>query len=842
MRSANSTDESADTALPACVVVNAVTTDSPCIAQQANTDNVLADGGVKLDDVRGDVSTLATEAKAVLKDELAKQQPTQAQTASAQSNTPHTVTTDNDLPYFQAQLERIKQAESMVSPQTAEYKALYKRIRPIIISKTQQLYDKASAPGVDLTLLGNDPPNTSDVLQSAVELAGFYQLRSSLFTLVDRSYQQLLTSTKPIAIKEAKLEARYLTTQLVVIVKSSVQRVLELPQRFIAAPIDLSINLLLIVLAIYLFYRWRAFAKTGLPLWRKKILEVRPRTSKRIKVARAIWYFDQIRAPLEWFLLFSFILSNLDILQLPVVNDFFATLIFWLFIIVFVFRLLKTLIERGKQNLLRNMSDGQSLSLNLAVWWFGCYKLSIALTALFIPHGTIISWLKIAFLLLLIPVYIFFIKQWRDDCFTYMDQESDASESVLSLISQRTGLRGFISANIALILVVYYAISRGFLALVSKVESGRRITAEIYHKKLVADNAQLQEQSHLLSPLTEQQYETFIDSEQGFVESVIKAPLDNVLAMLAQHERSHIAITGERGIGKSYFLKALAKQYPNSLQINCSEDFNDIILQVQNQLGLTGEQIKTADIITALQEQQIDLILLDNCHRLLTPEISGQRDIRRLYGWINELKGLCLWVLTFDSSSWALLNALGIATGFYSKTIALRAWSEEQITELLDLRCQQLNIDVDYNSLVIPRQLVDIEDEAIDKRNKFGIYRIIWGYAEGNPAIACRTLAKSICNDNDKYIARLPIYPESKVLEGLDINALLVLRSICQFGRCKTNDIVNNLRLHGLVVNSALTATLAQGILERVEGRYQISWLWFRTVSKYLARQNLLPR
>lgn len=103
-----------------------------------------------------------------------------------------------------------------------------------------------------------------------------------------------------------------------------------------------------------------------------------------------------------------------------------------------------------------------------------------------------------------------------------------------------------------------------------------------------------------------------------------------------------------------------------------------------------------------------------------------------------------------------------------------------------------------------------------------------------------RSFAKSIYQSDEHFYATLPVAQDIHLIESFDINTLLVLRVICQFGRVSTADLVNNLRLHGLVVNSAIATCMAQGIVELVNGRYQVSWNWYRVVARFLARQNLL--
>ncbi|TRX55905.1 ATP-binding protein [Thalassomonas sp. M1454] len=755
-----------------------------------------------------------------------------------------TLLEENSLESFEAEFYDLKDKIASLSRSADDYEELYARLRPVLTQKTEQLYAIMNSDGVDLKLMSQmqNDAQFQDIFSRVREIKNFYLLRQQIFNEATEEFRALLTSSKLNGITEAKLEASYVQLQLLIITKATFQRTLEIPARFEVAPLDIVINIGFLLFAIIVFRLWRKWAKTGLAEQRQKIMSSRPRSALKMKAARAIWYFEHTRKPLEWLLFINFILANIDILQIPIIIEVVGTVALWLSLTFFAFTFVSKMIERGKQNVLKGISKKQSASLKWVIWWCGWYKLSFELTAIFIANGTIFSWLETIFLILLLPVYVFFIFQWRQDCFTYADEERDTPNFIRKLIEVRTGSRGFINANIALLFVIYFFLTKFFLSLISKVESGRRITAEIYRKKLLNDNSELLEKSKDLASLDDDKRKIFIDGLGTQIDSVFEGPVESIVKMANSDERSHIAVIGERGIGKTHLLKEITQQYPKSLVVNCNEDFDDVIKSVKEQLGIDSENVKTSEIIKALQEQEIDLFLLDNCHRMLTPDTSGQREIRRLFGWVNELKGLGLWVMTYTSSSWKLFNALGIATGFFAKKIELKKWSEEQICQLFDKRCLEAEIEIDYSNLIIPRQLADIEDGTIEQRNKAGVYRIIWGYADGNPAIACRTLADSLIIDNDKLIAKLPSYPDSHIIEAFEINTLLVLRVISQFGRCGVQDIIQNLRLHGLVVNSAIAACVAQGIIEQVNGRYQVSWLWYRTVSKYLARQNLLTR
>lgn len=767
-----------------------------------------------------------------------------SQASSAEAKQIETFLVDDSLILFEEEFNNLNDKVVSLTRSPEDYGELYSRIQPVLEQRIITLSEEIKNPNTDLRLVTQveNEESFQKLFSQLREIKNFITLRQKIFEEATPEFRALVTSSKLNGISEAKLELNYIKLQALIIVKATFQRVFEIPYRFTSAPVDVIVSILLILLAIYLLKAWRAWAKVGLPQARQKILSIRPRSTGKVRVARAIWYFENTRAPIEWLFFITFVLNSIDIIQLPIVIEILSTITLWVCLTYFVFSFLTKMIERGKQSVLKDITPGQSASLKIAVWWAGLHILVFQLMSLFIPYGTVSSWLQTLFLFLIIPIYVFFIFQWRDHCFEFLDEERETPKFIVKAVKQRTGIRGFLSANVALIFALYFYLSSEFLNVISKVESGRRITAEIYRKKLINDNTEVLDKSKTLAELDPELNEIIVNSKISEVDSVLAKPLEKIIKMVESNERSHVAIIGERGIGKTYFLEKLNQRHSNTLILSCTEDFNDLLLSLQQQLGIEADNPKTAEIIKAIEEQQIDLILLDNCHRFLTPTISGQREVRRLYGWINELKGLVLWVLTFDNSAWNLLSSLGIATGFYSTEIELKKWTEEQITELFENRIKDADIELDFSQLVIPRQLADIDDDSLETRNQTGIYRIIWGYADGNPAIACRTFADAISHEKDKYLVRLPDYPETKIIEHFDINTLLVLRVICQFGRCSVNGIVQNLRLHGLIVNSAVSSCEAQGIIEKIQGRYQVSWLWYRNVSKYLARQNLLSR
>ena len=69
---------------------------------------------------------------------------------------------------------------------------------------------------------------------------------------------------------------------------------------------------------------------------------------------------------------------------------------------------------------------------------------------------------------------------------------------------------------------------------------------------------------------------------------------------------------------------------------------------------------------------------------------------------------------------------------------------------------------------------------------------------------------------------------------------MLVLRVIAQAEHISLNDIVDNLRYPESVVENALNIALENNWVAAKDGLYTLTWRCFRTITRVLARRNLL--
>ncbi|MBW2295151.1 MAG: hypothetical protein JRG94_23015, partial [Deltaproteobacteria bacterium] len=160
-----------------------------------------------------------------------------------------------------------------------------------------------------------------------------------------------------------------------------------------------------------------------------------------------------------------------------------------------------------------------------------------------------------------------------------------------------------------------------------------------------------------------------------------------------------------------------------------------------------------------------------------------------------------------------------------------------------DARCEAAGIEPDYRRLVFPRQFDDGERNTLEERNRAGFQRILWDMSGGNPEVAMQLFVKSLRGlPNGRFVMRMPQPAPVTAVNDARLTTLLVLRVIAQCDLATIDDITASLRLTRPMAMSSIRYALQRGWIEEQDGRYRISWDWFRTVTTVLVRRNLLPR
>jgi energy-coupling factor transporter ATP-binding protein EcfA2 len=404
----------------------------------------------------------------------------------------------------------------------------------------------------------------------------------------------------------------------------------------------------------------------------------------------------------------------------------------------------------------------------------------------------------------------------------------------------RRGLRSYLTAAAGAIYLVGLAVLRSFVRRISRLDSGRRFLA-----LLARTDPSREDDPAGIEPLPEDRRSALLAPPPEIVDDVARRELDRLRVLVEGGNGGVVAVLGERGGGKTTLLRRLADAYPESTRwIDCPtggfEPFRDALLSA---VGLTGSTDPREDLAPHLQAAGIRLLIVDDLQRLAQPAMGGLRDIDLFSALVSRAGEGVLCAVGLGCHAWSYISRASGDRIMMQEVMDLPAWTEIEIGALLDLRAKAADVRPDFRRLVLSRQLDDGVHASLEDRNRFGFYRVIWDLASGNPEVAVRLFADALgLHATGSVRVRLPDTPNSEAVNGSSSTIRIVLRVLVQTELASTDELVQSLRLTRAEVGNAVRFCLQRGWVEEIDGRYRLTWAWYRTITRVLDRQNLLAR
>ena len=614
-------------------------------------------------------------------------------------------------------------------------------------------------------------------------------------------------------------------------------------ERTIVAPLLLIGGVLELVVAVLVFYWWRRWAAREIPRWRSRLLEARPRRRYRLRLARFLWYLDQVRSPLEWLLLASVFYAVIGFRNVPFFDDLVWPLPRWALLAWFVVAFLNAIASRGGKGLLGGEAPGLGLrSLRLVTAWVLLLGFGLELASIYAGRGTFHAWVWGVFEFLTLPVLLLLIVWWRPEVFRQFDEEPQLQAWVQRTIRHRTGLRSYWGAAIGGVYLIGLRLVQHFLQWLSEVERGRRFLATLSRHRAspgTGDRRQIEDREPIPAALRDR-----LLGDNGTVyEKAGRAQLAELVELVESGRGGLVAVVAEQGSGKSLLLERLSSKCEGKVVVfDCPPGGYEALERAfANALGVRRQELTPAALRNRLQKAGAQAVAIDNLHRLFRPVMGGQKDLDRFAGLINDIAVRVLWVAALNKAAWAQISSARAHRLTFDRVLELPPWEEEQIGELIDLCSDEAGISPDFGQLVLPTQGYYAQYDTIEERNRAGTFRMIWAAADGNPKVALQFWADSLAVAEDgKIVVGIPPQPPTEEIEGAHFNVLLVLRVIARAELITCEDIIESLRLSEADVENAIYFLLGRGWIEEVDDRYRLNPAWYRAVTRVLARKHLL--
>ncbi len=708
--------------------------------------------------------------------------------------------------------------------------ALYLQLEQVIWPYQRQVYDELRQ-------------RSPDALAHREVLREIYDARIELLTAVTPSFRRLHIGGGTTGMRELGHELSYARLHLF-FQSLAIPRGLELIVKDITgSPLDNIWQIIQLVVAILIFRGWRRWAKSGLGNARRAILAVRPRRSYQRSLAKLLWYLDRVRPPLEWLALLFFISSLYEPGELAEIETLAWVTLLWLLMARFAVAAIDAWAARSNSGISGEDSALRLRSLRLIATWLLLLGLGLDLAARYAGEGAIYTWVWRCFIFLALPVAIQLIRWWRTSIFERLREEASYSDWAKRLLKREDGIAGHVNALLGAGYLTAVQILQGTVRRMSTFDAGRRAVALLLRREV--DRDLLRERRGDESPISNELAEALLEPHEIEIGGIAKKAFDELIALAESGSGGVAGVLAERGGGLSHFLQHTKERIGDSmLIIDCPpggfEPFRDELIA---NLDLDGCEDLVASIRPRMDTLGIRVIAIDNFHRMVRPQMGGLRSLDRLEELGNAVGEDILWVLGTNQNAWPYISRARGDSAVLQVLLELPPWTDEQLGKLIDAHSEAVGIAPDYRRLVFPRQFDDSELSTLEERNRKGFQRILWDLSDGNPQVTMRLYVDSLRSlPREKLSLRLPQPPSSSHVTEANLTTLLVLRVLVQCELATVEDIVASLRLPQGTIMAIIRFCLQESWIERVDDHYRITWAWFRTITRVLARQNLLHR
>jgi hypothetical protein len=747
---------------------------------------------------------------------------------------------------WSGRLETLLEDMRTLEAESEDADALYLELSSVLRARRSELREALARMGRTFGSFRSGEDGAADlamVEQLYATLSALYGVRVELLQHVSSELRQRVTGTGPAGMSELRAEIVHL------ILYGRVQALLiphvaaDWPTQLKHAPLPLVERVLVIIIAMIVFRQWRRWAPGFLRRVRESLAEARPRRHYKLRFARLIWYFDQVRKPLEWLALLTVFFKAVEFEELQDLEKALSSTAHWLLLAWFAVALINAIAARGVAGLSGETAGLRLRSLRLIAAWFVLLGLGLDLAETYLGQATVYEWVWFLFKLLALPLLLVLIAMWRSEIFRQLALEPQVPSWIKGALQHRKGLRSFGSAAIGGAYLIALRLQQQFFRSTSEMDWGRRFQATLYQRELTREAARKSTIDG--KPIDETLRARLLKGEGKIFKNVCKKEFERLSALVEQDNVGIAAIVAERGGGKTSFLQRLATEFiDETVLLDCPfggfEAFHEALAEA---LGVAQPEPTPSHIRSRVEETGVRVIAVDNFQRLARPAKDGFVDMDRLAAFVRGLEIRVLWVVTVDSAAWNYIRRSRADRIVLLDEFYLPPWTEDQIGNLLDLRCEEVGITPNFGELMLPQQLEAVDVETMSEHNRAGFRRLIWHASGANPAIALRLWANSlVVTEDGEYVVRLAELQSAKELEGLSVAGLLVLRVIAQVDWAAADDIVESLRFSRSEVGNAIAVALRRGWIERSDDRYRISWDWYRTITTVLARRNLLAR
>jgi ABC-type hemin transport system ATPase subunit len=605
-------------------------------------------------------------------------------------------------------------------------------------------------------------------------------------------------------------------------------------------------------LPIGVFVWWRRRANATLEGIRERLKEEAKKTRQRPRQSglaeRALDFAIRIRSPVEWLLLVIAVVWLLPpegqaLLEVQLVS----TVFYWGTggaIVVHIVDFLADAEGMRRRRQSKLVTEHLRLrSLRLFGRIIVAFGLILAISERMVGQGTIYVWVFRVCWFAAIPAILVVVRWWRPVIFERVELRKKTSLTRWITDSQE-GWKSFAAAIVGGGLLLGTGVYRAVRNRVSTFDVTRRLLAYLFRRGMTKKADRAAEAVH--RPIDAKTYRalgpTVASSE--IVASEADEQLAGIIARINRAGGGVYAIVGERGSGKTTLLRRIVEKTGEVSLVRCPYGGMDAFAPAFLE-ALEAEPTATLEDVAQAAEASGEnpAVLIDNAHRLILPMMGGLKTFDRIIAIARRSSHRVTWVFAFDEVIWRFFEGMRGSRPLFDDVIRLEPWSEEAIVSLLTSRNEAAAIQPSFAHLQedLPDDADEIERAEGLAATEASYYRLIWDYAAGNPGVALQVWRNSLgIRPGGDLAVKIFQSPDLRELEALPDTAVFTLRAVVQLESARPDDIARCINIPQSAVDDALRYGLGRGYLREHDGQYEVTWVWFRAVTRFLQRRSLL--
>ena len=313
-----------------------------------------------------------------------------------------------------------------------------------------------------------------------------------------------------------------------------------------------------------------------------------------------------------------------------------------------------------------------------------------------------------------------------------------------------------------------------------------------------------------------------------------------------------ISIIGEKGSGKTTFIKHLSADVFKDEQVEYL-DFETTNWKEEELLKILGGHFKVnnpesiQDIIDKInRRRKRTVIVVENIQNCFVRHINGYEAINALLFLISKTREKVLWVVSCSRYAWSFLNVVTKISDYFSHSVSVDAYSQQEIRQLILRRQQASGYQVVYRpdantskSRSYKKTLGDPDEEQAFLEDRF--FEQLWKQAEGNSTAAMIYWIRSIVDfEESHFIIEPHKFSGIEYLQEMDSNSLFILAAFVIHDTLSAPELALVLRISNTSAQMQISRLQAQGLLVSKGDNFSLNDMVFRQVVRLLKSRNIL--